>query len=90
MLESFFQAHQRQQTLGLLPRRCTAISGDELRHHHILKRREFRQQMMRLIHKADRVAAQTRAFAVGQRRGGSTVDVNLAGSRRFEKTRNMQ
>ena len=42
-------------------------AGDELRHHHIFERVEFRQQMMELIDEADVAAPDAGAFGIAQR-----------------------
>ena len=42
-------------------------AADHLRHHHVLERRELRQQMVELVDEADVVAADARALVVGQR-----------------------
>ena len=47
-----------EQHLGLAPRGGARHAGDHLRQHDVLQRRELRQQMVELIDKAERAAAQ--------------------------------
>jgi hypothetical protein len=45
-------------------RLCLAETADELRHHHVLQGREFRQEMVELVDEADPLAPQAGAAAV--------------------------
>ena len=70
------------------PQACR--TGDQLRHHHILERRKFRQQMMELIDKSN---ADTTDAGAGGIIEGSTIlsgHEHLARRRSFEKARNME
>jgi len=54
------QADPIEQPGRLFPRQPARHRGDHLRQHDIFERREFRQQMMELVDKADLRAAQQR------------------------------
>ena len=54
-------------------------AGDQLRHHHIFKRGEFRQQMMELIDKANLQTAQSRAGLIIHMRGWILAHIDFAG-----------
>jgi hypothetical protein len=63
---------------------------DELRHHDVLQRGEFRQQVMELVDEADLVAADRRALVVRQPPAGMAVEDDVAGIRLLEKARRVQ
>ena len=60
------------------PRLAARAAGDHLRQHDVLKRGELAEQVMGLIDKADRVAADRGALGVGQRAGIAAVHQHRA------------
>ena len=65
-------------------------AADHLRQHHVFQRREFRQQPVRLIDKADVGAADLGAFGIAQPGGGGAADIDLALVGMFEQPGDMQ
>src|SRR6478672_12322268 len=74
------------------PRRCFCAleAPDHLRQQHVFERREFRQQMMRLIDKSDFIAPNARPLMVGENGGRAAFDINIAMIWMLEQTSNMQ
>ena len=63
---------------------------DGQRHRDVLERREFRQQMMKLIDEAERAVAHLAAFRFGQRRERRAFDEYFASRWRVESAQQMQ
>src|SRR4029079_2525531 len=74
------------------PRRrfCALEAPDHLRQQHVFKRREFRQQMMRLIDKSDFIAPNARPLVVGENGGRASFNITIAMIWMLEQTSNMQ
>jgi hypothetical protein len=90
VLEPLAQAEIAQQFGGTLARLLLREAADHLRQHHVLDRREFRQQVVKLIDEADLGAADARALGIRQRRGGGTVDIDFAAVGMFEQAGDVQ
>ena len=66
MLDAVAQAHLLQQGLGALRSALHIGAAQHHRHHHVLQRGEFGQQMMELIDEAERAVAQLAARGIGE------------------------
>ncbi len=65
MLGAGLEPHLLQQRERPRARRSLGRAGDHLRQHHVLERREFRQEMMELIDEAQGRAPHLRALEIG-------------------------
>ncbi|MOA15409.1 hypothetical protein D3C78_1355650 [compost metagenome] len=83
-------AHIVEQRAGALASFSLGETGDELRHHHIFHRREFRQEVMELINEADIAAADRGARFIRQAVAGRVVNIDLAGIGMFQQACQMQ
>ena len=86
------QAQLAQKARGFRPRlRRFGLAGDELRHHDIFERAEFRQEMMGLIDKADAIAADAACARRRQADAADTPSMRISPlGRRFQQSRDMQ
>ncbi len=80
------RAAGRAPSCRAVPRRAhsaAALRGalDQLRHHDVLERRKFRQQLVELIDEAHLGAAHARALVVRHARAIATIDDDAAGCR---------
>jgi hypothetical protein len=66
------------------------LAGNQLWHRNILKRREFREQMVELIDIAHRRPPQLRATAITKATGLDPHDLDLATLGAFEEPREVQ
>ena len=90
MVQPVLQPEIAQQLCGTLACGVTPQAAHHLRHHDVLERGEFRQQVMELIDEADVVAPDPRALDVAQTRGRRAVDIDLAGIGMFEEACDVQ
>ena len=65
------------------------MAGDHLRQHDIFERREFRQQMMKLVDEPDLAAPQRRAGLVSHADGRHAGDIDLAAVRPLKQPGDM-
>src|SRR5215813_6178091 len=65
-------------------------SAQHLRQHHVLQRRELRQQMMRLVDETDVAAADAGTLAVIEPRGRKIGDVDLTAVLALEQAGDVQ
>jgi len=80
--------HEKPRRVALS--RAAAFAGDPLRYDDVLESAELRQEMMRLVDEADRVAPDARALLIGQCRGRQPIDDNFAARRCLEQTRHVE
>src|SRR6476619_1491719 len=84
------EAKGLQQLPGALLSFSPREPENELRHYHVLKRRELREKVMELIDEADLVAAHARALGVAELDAIDAVDHHGAAVRPFEETGDME
>ncbi|KAG1240315.1 hypothetical protein G6F68_017783 [Rhizopus microsporus] len=65
-------------------------TGQQYRHHHVFQRGEFRQQVMELIDKAQRLVAQQAARGIRQRRHALAGHIDFAGGWNIQPTQQVQ
>src|SRR5512146_2773918 len=84
----------KAKRLQQLPRALLSIAPrepeDELRQHHVLKRRELREKVMELIDEAELGAAHSRALGVPALRAVDADDHHGAAVGPFEQARDME
>ena len=90
MVGAVADAHVVEKLGGALARLRLSEAADQLRHHDVFQRREFRKQVVELVDEADLAAANTRALVVGKPGAGMAVDEDLAGIGLLEKTGNVE
>ncbi len=90
MLHAALKAELGQQIDRHRHRFRAATAGDKLRHHHVLKRRKLRQQVMLLINETDLRPAQGRAFSVIERADIAAADGDRAGRRPLQQPADLQ
>lgn len=90
MRATMADAHIIEKLAGPLSGFLPGKPGDQLRHHDIFERREFRQQMVELVDKADFAAADGGAFLIAQAVTGMAVDVDLTAVRMLQQAGDMQ
>src|SRR6478752_5656452 len=90
MREALPEPEIAEQSLRALGRFPLPKTTQQLRQHHILQSGELRQQVVGLINKADVVAPNGSPLVVGQRRGPTRVDVDLAPVRLLQQASDLQ
>ena len=90
MRQPLRKADPPEQCLGLAPGVGAPDAADHLRQHDILDGREFRQQVMKLIDKAERTAPQHRSVLIGEGAAIAPLDQNGAAARALQQPRHMQ
>ena len=78
MRQAVLEAEIGQQLGRPLPCLPSRQATDHLGEHHVFQRGEFRQQVVRLVDETDLLAADARAFVVGQHRSTAAIDIDLA------------
>ena len=84
------EAEEPQELARARPRLRLREPADELRHDHVLERREFRQQVVELVDEADLLATQAGAADIVHGRGRRAVDEDLAAVRLLEQAGDME
>ena len=85
MAEPLAKPDATQQCRRLVTRRTARDAGDHLRDHDVFERRELRQQVMELVDKAERRAAQQRAALVVEAAAFLAGDADFAGARPLQQ-----
>ena len=90
MIPALFKTERFEPLLGPDLGLVAAQPENELRQHHVLERRELRQQVMELIDETDLHAAHAGLLVVGEPAAIDAVDEHLAPVGALEKSRNME
>src|SRR5262245_22166579 len=90
MIPPLLESERAEQILRPRLGLVAADAENELRQHHILERRELRQEMMELIDEADLHAPHAGLVVVGKLGAIDAVDEDLAAVGAFEKSRDME
>ena len=82
---ALLDAHVAKELRGALGGHLAVDAADELGHHDVLERREFRQQMVELVDEADLHAPDCGPIVIAELAGFPADDVDLAGIRPLEQ-----
>src|SRR5262249_43386799 len=90
MTEPLAETHALEQGAGGAPCCGDLHAAHEQRHGDVLQRREFRQQMMKLVDETERAVAQYAALALAERVDVASRHPHHTGARRIEAAENLQ
>ena len=90
VLEAVRQANAREHRGRRITRVARGHAADQQRHGRVLDRVEFRQQVVELVHEAQRPVAHLPALGLRQRRKVGAVDTDLARRRHVEPAQEVQ
>ena len=76
--EALPQAEEAQELARPLAGLALRQPADELRHHHVLQGREFRQEVVELVDEAHLLAPQAGALGIPHRGRRTAADIDLA------------
>src|SRR5260221_10769339 len=90
MIGAILELNHGQELDRTPSRLATRESVQHLRQHDVFQRREFRQQMVILVDKAQELSPQDRTLMIAQGRGALAVEHDIAAVRAFQQPCNMQ
>ncbi len=90
MIATMADAHIFQQLAGTLFCLLAGEPRNQLRHHDVFERGEFRQEMVELVDEADRATADRGALIFGQGSAGGATNGDLARIGMLQQARDVQ